>query len=203
MSLDSTTNLGAGSELFGDLRKNWGWLLALGIVFIILGTIGLGMTFALTVVSLLVFGVLLLVGGVIQIVQAVKVKGWKSVLWHVLMAVLYLLAGIAVLTDPVLASLVLTLMLAGAIAAIGIIRVVVAIQHRDTKGWIWSLLSGIVSIVLGVLIYVQWPISALWLIGLFVAIDLIVHGWSYIFLALAAREAGKSAAGAAAAPAST
>lgn len=202
MSQQTATTPGAGPELFGDLRNNWGWLLALGIVFIILGTIGLGMTFALTVASLLVFGVLLLVGGGVQIVQAIKDKGWKSVVWHLLMALLYLLAGIAVLGDPVLASLVLTLMLAGAIAAIGIIRVVVAIQHRDTKGWVWSLLSGIVSIVLGILIYSQWPFSALWLIGLFVAIDLIVHGWSYIFLALAAREAGKSA-GASAAPAST
>jgi len=202
VSQQTATTPGAGSELFGDLRNNWGWLLALGIVFIILGTIGLGMTFALTVASLLVFGVLLLVGGGVQIVQAIKDKGWKSVVWHLLMALLYLLAGIAVLGDPVLASLVLTLMLAGAIAAIGIIRVVVAIQHRDTKGWVWSLLSGIVSIVLGILIYSQWPFSALWLIGLFVAIDLIVHGWSYIFLALAAREAGKSP-GASAAPAST
>jgi len=202
VSQQTATTPGAGPELFGDLRNNWGWLLALGIVFIILGTIGLGMTFALTVASLLVFGVLLLVGGGVQIVQAIKDKGWKSVVWHLLMALLYLLAGIAVLGDPVLASLVLTLMLAGAIAAIGIIRVVVAIQHRDTKGWVWSLLSGIVSIVLGILIYSQWPFSALWLIGLFVAIDLIVHGWSYIFLALAAREAGKSA-GASAAPAST
>jgi len=193
MSSNVATNVGPDSELFGDLRKNWGWLLALGIVFILLGTIGLGMLFAVTVATLVVFGVLLLVGGVIQIVQAVTVKGWKSVLWHVLMAILYLLAGIAVLRDPVLASLVLTLMLVGAIAAIGIIRVVVAVQHRDTKGWVWSLASGIVSIVLGVLIYLQWPFSALWLIGLFVAIDLIVHGWAYIFLALAARAAGKSA----------
>ena len=202
MSQETATSPGAGSEVFGDLRKNWGWLLALGIVFIILGTIGLGMTFALTVASLLVFGVLLLVGGGVQILQAIKDKGWRSVVWHLLMALLYLLAGIAVLGDPVLASLVLTLMLAGAIAAIGIIRVVVAIQHRDMKGWVWSLLSGIVSIVLGVLIYAQYPVSALWLIGLFVAIDLIVHGWSYIFLALAAREAGK-AAGTSAAPART
>ena len=202
MSQETATSPGAGSEVFGDLRKNWGWLLALGIVFIILGTIGLGMTFALTVASLLVFGVLLLVGGGVQILQAIKDKGWRSVVWHLLMALLYLLAGIAVLGDPVLASLVLTLMLAGAIAAIGIIRVVVAIQHRDMKGWVWSLLSGIVSIVLGVLIYAQYPVSALWLIGLFVAIDLIVHGWSYIFLALAARAAGK-AAGTSAAPART
>jgi len=202
VSQETATSPGAGSEVFGDLRKNWGWLLALGIVFIILGTIGLGMTFALTVASLLVFGVLLLVGGGVQILQAIKDKGWRSVVWHLLMALLYLLAGIAVLGDPVLASLVLTLMLAGAIAAIGIIRVVVAIQHRDMKGWVWSLLSGIVSIVLGVLIYAQYPVSALWLIGLFVAIDLIVHGWSYIFLALAARAAGK-AAGTSAAPART
>jgi len=176
--------------LFGALEKNWGWLLALGIVFVVLGTIGLGMAVTLTIASLLVFGVLLLAGGVIQLFEAFKNKGWRSTLWHVLIAILYIVAGITVLDDPVLASKVLTLLLAGVILGIGIVRVAVALQHRGTAGWTWTLLGGIASIVLGVLIYLRWPVSALWLIGMFVAIDLIISGWSYIFLALAARRAG-------------
>ena len=193
----ATTNaavLADRGRLFGALEKNWGWLLALGILFIVLGTVGIGMAVALTIASLLVFGVLLLAGGVVQLIEAFKNKGWRSTLWHVLIAILYIVGGITVLDDPILASQVLTLVLAAAIFAIGVVRVGVALQHRGTAGWGWTLLGGIISIVLGVLIYARWPISALWLIGMFVAIDLIVSGWSYVFLALAARKAGSQAA---------
>jgi uncharacterized membrane protein HdeD (DUF308 family) len=178
-------------RIFGALEKNWGWLLALGILFLVLGMIGIGMAVALTVASLLVFGVLLVAGGVVQLIEAFKNTGWKSVLWHVLIALLYIVAGIIVFTNPVLASKVFTLMLAGAILFIGIFRVIMALQHRGTSGWGWTLLAGLISIVLAILIFQSWPVSALWLIGMFVAIDLIVSGWSYVFLALAARKAGQ------------
>jgi uncharacterized membrane protein HdeD (DUF308 family) len=177
--------------LFGALEKNWGWLLALGVLFLVLGIVGIGMAVTLTIASLIVFGALLLAGGVVQLIEAFKNKGWKSTLWHVLIAVLYIVAGITVLDDPLLASKILTLLLAGMILGIGIVRVAMALQHRGTAGWTWTLLGGILSIVLGVLIYLRWPVSALWIIGLFVAIDLIASGWSYIFLALAARKAGQ------------
>lgn len=177
--------------LFGALEKNWGWLLALGVLFLVLGIVGICMAVTLTIASLIVFGALLLAGGVVQLIEAFKNKGWKSTLWHVLIAVLYIVAGITVLDYPLLASKILTLLLAGMILGIGIVRVAMALQHRGTAGWTWTLLGGILSIVLGVLIYLRWPVSALWIIGLFVAIDLIASGWSYIFLALAARKAGQ------------
>jgi uncharacterized membrane protein HdeD (DUF308 family) len=183
---------------FGELTKNWGWLLVLGIVFIVLGTIGLGMLFALTIVSVLFFGVLMLIGGGVQLVDAFKCKGWKGVIWHVLMAILYVLGGIVVIADPVLASVVITLMLAGVITGAGIVRLIIALQHRDSKGWGWALASGIISIILGIMIFAKWPVSGLWIIGLFVAIEMIINGWSYIFLALAAKNAGRAGSTAAA-----
>jgi len=180
--------LAAGhGRVFGALEQNWRWLLALGILFIILGTVGIGMAVTLTVASLLVFGFLLLAGGVMQLIQAFKNQGWKSRLWHVVLGALYILGGIEVLNNPLLASKILTLFLAATFIAIGIVRVVMALQHRGTAGWFWALLGGIISVVLGGLIWSSWPVSALWLIGMFVAIDLIVSGWSYVFLALAAR----------------
>lgn len=182
----------AGLERFGDLQKNWGWLLALGLLFIILGTIGLGMTVVLTAASVWLFGVLMLVGGGFQFVDAFKCKGWQSMVWHVLIAVLYVIAGIVVMNQPLVAASILTLMLAGAIIAVGIIRVIMAFQHRHSKGWVWPLAGGIVSIILGVMIFSRWPVSGLWVIGLFVAIEMIVNGWSYIFIALAAKNAGKA-----------
>lgn len=184
-------------ENFGEVQKNWGWLLVLGIVFIILGTIGLGMLFALTIASVIFFGVLLLIGGGVQFADAFKCKGWKSIVWHVLMAILYIVAGIAVIVDPVMASALLTLILAGTITGAGIVRIIMALQHRDAKGWVWALVSGMISIVLGLMIFAQWPFSGLWIIGLFVAIEMIINGWSYIFLALATRSAKTTSANAA------
>lgn len=189
MTEKSEQALPLAAAAFGELRKNWGWLLAVGILFVVLGTIGMGMTFTLTIVSVLFFGVLLLIGGGVQVVDAFKCKGWKSVALHVLIGVLYVLAAILLITRPALASSVLTLMLAGAIIGVGVLRIVMALQMRGTTGWGWALFSGIVSLVLGALIIAKWPVSGLWVIGMFVAIEMILHGWSYIFIALAAKNA--------------
>jgi uncharacterized membrane protein HdeD (DUF308 family) len=92
--------------------------------------------------------------------------------------------------DPVRASAVLTLVLAGILIAVGLSRIIMALQLRvAVAGWYWSLLSGLVSILLGGMIIAQWPESGLWVIGLFVAIELLFSGWSTIFVALAARQA--------------
>jgi uncharacterized membrane protein HdeD (DUF308 family) len=194
----SASNETAVPAVFGALKKNWGWLLALGIVSIVLGTIGLYMTFALTLATVLFFGALILVGGVLQLIQAFSCKGWKGALGHVLIGLLYIVAGIVILKDPLLASGVLTLVLAGILIAVGVIRITMGIQHRKAaSGWYWPVLSGVVSILLGGMIVAHWPVSGLWVIGLFVAIELILNGWSYVFVAVAARRAGREEAAAA------
>ena len=178
--------------VFGELKKNWGWLLALGITSIVLGTLGFYMTFALTLTSVLFFGVLLLVGGLFQLAQAFTCRGWKAVLWHVLIGLLYVAAGIDIIYNPVRASEILTLLLAAILIAVGVSRIIMAFQIRAAvDGWYWSLLSGLVSMVLGGMIIAKWPESGLWVIGLFVAIELLFSGWSTIFVALAARKAAQ------------
>lgn len=183
------TGFRPAQEVFGDVRANWGWLLALGIVFVILGCIGLGMTFAVTMASVLMYGVLLLIGAGAQFVDAAKCKGWKGIIWHVLIALLYVVAGIAVIQNPLAASAILTLMLAGALIIVGLARAIMAFQMRAARNWIWPLLGGLVSIILGGIIMANWPVSGLWIIGLFVSIELMVNGWSYIFVAMSAKSA--------------
>jgi uncharacterized membrane protein HdeD (DUF308 family) len=181
----------AQHPLFGDLSRNWGWLLAFGILSIVLGTIGLGMTFGLTLVSVVFFGALLIVGGTFQLVDAFKCRGWKGALWHILIALLYIVGGLLIVVDPILASETLTLALAAVLIAVGVSRVVMALQHRGQSGWGWLVLSGLISIALGAMIVAKWPMSGMWVIGLFVAIELIFNGWAYLFVALAARRAGR------------
>jgi uncharacterized membrane protein HdeD (DUF308 family) len=175
--------------VLGHLQKNWKWLLILGIIFLILGLVGLGRAFSLIVASVLFFCVLLLIGGVIQLIESFKCKGWKSILFHILISILYILVGIEIVASPMVASAVLTLLLAIGIILVGIARIVMAIQLRGLKNWGWPLFSGIISVLLGLVIAMRWPFSGLFVIGLFVAIELIIHGWSYIFIALAAKSA--------------
>jgi uncharacterized membrane protein HdeD (DUF308 family) len=185
------------AEVLGDLIHNWGWLLAQGILLVVLGTIGLGMTFWLTLGTVLIFGVFLVIGGGVQLFQAFKCRGWQSILWHVIIGILYILAGVIIFGNPLMASTMLTLFLGGVLIGVGIVRIVMALQHRGLKNWVWPLIGGIAAIILGLMILAQWPVSGFWVIGLFVAIEMIFSGWSYIIIALGARQMGKQHAPAA------
>ncbi len=173
--------------LFGELGRNWGWLLAVGILSVILGTVGLGMTWMLTLASVVYFGVLLIVIGVAQLLQTFKAAGWRSTFLQILIGLLYLAAGIMVVSRPLLASLTLTWALGFALIVVGVMRIVVGVQHRGTSGWGGGLVGGIITLLLGLLILARWPSDALWVIGLFLAIELIVNGYTQILVALAAR----------------
>jgi len=180
--------------LFGKARENWGWLLGLGIVSVILGTIGLGMTPSLTLAGVTFFGILLALGGGFQVVDAFKCRGWKGTLIHVLIGLVYLIAGIVMAVHPLRAAVALTLLIGFAVIAAGVLRIWMAFQHKGNAGWTWILIGGIVSILLGVLVIANWPLSGVWVIGMVIAVELIVNGWTYIFVGLAARQAGRTKA---------
>ena len=169
--------------------RHWGLLLGLGIIFILLGLIGLGMTIALTLISVFFLGVLFMIGGVVQMIDAFKSRQWAAISWHVVIGILYLIGGLLIVYDPILASVLITMLLAWVFILIGISRCIMAFTLRHGRGWGWCLLSGIISVILGVLILLQWPFSGLWIIGLFIAIELIVTGWTYVFLAFGLRNA--------------
>ena len=94
--------------------------------------------------------------------------------------------------DPLGTSSIFTMMIAGALVAIGIVRIIMAFQMWETKGWIWLLLGGIVAIALGSMIVAEWPLSGLWVIGMLIAIEMLVAGWSMVMMALAARDLEKN-----------
>lgn len=172
-----------------SMQRDWGWLFVLGLIFIILGCLGLSMEVGLTLVSMIFFGVLLILGGLSQLFDVFKSKEWEAAFWHALVAILYIFGGMLVVYDPFLASTLITAILAGLLIVIGISRLVMAFKLHGKAGWIWLVLAGIVGIILGLLILMQWPLSGLWVIGLFIAIQMIVDGWSYVFVALAIRRA--------------
>ena len=173
-----------------DLHKNWGWILALGVVFVILGVIGLGMTAFLTLVTVLYFGILIMIGGVVQLVRAFRSHGEGNMAFHLVMAVLYGLAGVVIIQHPKLASAFFTAVIAFVLIVEGILRAVLGFRLRKHLNfWFWPFFAGLISVLLGLIILAQWPVSGLWVIGLFIAVELIVQGWTYIMLGLAAKSA--------------
>src|SRR5262249_4998027 len=157
------------------LRRRWGWILVLGMALIFVG--GLACAFALTatLATVLALGSLLLVGGGFQIGSAVWARNWRGFFLFLLTGILYVVAGGLMIEHPVASAEGLTLMLAAAFLAGGLFRLIAALTHHfPGRGWL--ALNGVVTLALGVLIWRQWPVSGLWIIGLFAGIDLIVTG---------------------------
>lgn len=176
----------------GFLANSWGWLLGLGILFVFMGCLGLGMVAGLTLLSMVFFGVLLIFAGGSHIVDIFSYHEWKKILWHVLIAVLYIYGGCLVIYDPFLASAVITAMLAGMFLMLGITRIITAIFFKDYPGRGWLFFAGLIATILGIMILMHWPVSGIWFIGLYIAIEMIVNGWTYIVIALSMRRAVKA-----------
>ncbi len=170
-----------------EVKRNRGWFLGLGIVLVVFGTIALGCTLTMTELSVAVFGWLMVFAGATQTVHAFwKERGWGGFFIDALMGILYLVVGFMVVSNPMATAVTLTLLIAMFLMFEGLFRIFTAISIRYPN-WGWLLLSGVVSLVLGLMIWRQWPLSGLWVIGLFVGIQMILNGWSLVMLSLAVK----------------
>lgn len=176
----------AREAVAGEIRKAWGWLLAWGILLVVAGVAGLGYALALSVVTTIFVGGLLVAYGVVEVVQAFRHRRWSGFLLFLLGGLLSIVAGVLIWAQPLAGMEVLTLLAAAYFIVLGAFRSVVAVSSRH-PGWVFGLLNGGVSVLLGLLIWNRWPASSLWIIGMFVAIDMIFQGWNYVMLALVAR----------------
>lgn len=172
---------------FPILEKNWGWFLALGVGSVVLGLIALGMPLALTLVSVMYYGILLLVGGGFEVAHAFAARRWSGFLLQVALGVLYVIAGGYMIAQPVEAALVLTLVVGLSIIATGVARMALGWEMRGARNWMAIFASGVISLLLGGLILARWPGSSLRVIGLLLAIELLSNGGSWILLGLTAR----------------
>lgn len=169
-----------------DIRNNWGWFLALGVLLVVLGFAVMSSAYFATVFSVIVFGVLLLCAGVVQIVQAFLARQWKGLFLSLLLGVLYLVVGFLCVSRPTVTAVNLTLWIAALCFVIGLFRMLTSLLLRFDQ-WGWVFFNGLVTFILGVLIYSDWPLSGLWVIGLFIGIDLVLSGWSWILLSITAK----------------
>lgn len=165
----------------------WGWLLATGIFLIIIGLLALSAPFAATFASVLVLGWLLIIGGVLEIVSAISYRHYGGFLVNLLLGLFCVLVGILMVVNPTLTAMTLTILIALLFLTLGVFRIVGSLVVRYSN-WGWYLFSGILAVILGILILIHWPSSALWVIGLFIGIEFIVTGWVTVVLALALKK---------------
>ena len=190
--MTATTNNPAPQSL-GDsiraLRAKWGWIVALGIIFMIAGVIALGSVVAATASAVLIVGIMMVMGGVAEIIAAFSVKDWGKAIFWGLLGVLYVAAGIICFMNPFAAATILTLFLGVALMIGGIVRMFLAWHMREAgKPWGWVVVSGIISLLLGLMIIAQWPYSSFYVLGIFLGIDLIFIGSSWLTIGLALRK---------------
>jgi uncharacterized membrane protein HdeD (DUF308 family) len=178
---DTLQNSQTGSEM-APLRAKWGWIVALGVVYIIAGFVALGSVMIATVASVLVVGVMMIVAGVAELVNAFQIKSWGKFLIWALLGALYIVAGFVTFENPLLAAVLLTLMLGASLVVSGIVRIVLAFSMKRQTPWIWVALSGVITLLLGLLILARWPINSVYILGLFLGIDLIMAGTGWIGL---------------------
>jgi uncharacterized membrane protein HdeD (DUF308 family) len=166
------------------LRAKSGWIVALGVVYIIAGLIALGSVVFATVVTVFVVGIMMLIAGVAEVISAFQIKTWGKFLLWLLLGVLYIVAGFVTFENPLLAAALLTLLLAFSLIASGIMRIVLAFSMKEEMPWVWVALSGVITFLLGLIILAHWPVSGLYILGLFLGIDLIIAGAGWIGIGL-------------------
>jgi uncharacterized membrane protein HdeD (DUF308 family) len=189
MTFTSSAQASRARIELAPLRAKWGWILALGIVYVIVGFIALGSIVTATAASVFIVGIMMVIAGVAEVINAFQIKTWgKFVLWLILGA-LYILAGFMTIQNPLLAAAFLTLLLGGTLAISGIMRVILAFSMKEGTTWIWPVLSGAVTLLLGIILLYRWPVSSLYVLGLFLGIDLVIAGASWISVSLGLRKA--------------
>jgi len=170
-----------------EVRNNWGWFLALGILLVLLGCAVISSSFYATIFSVFILGIFLLGAGIVQIVQAFLARKWSGLFLSLMLGILYIVIGVFCAARPAMAAVSLTLWIAAFCFVAGLFRMITSLILRFDQ-WGWMFFSGLITFILGAMIYSEWPFSGLWVIGLFVGIDMLLSGWSWILISLTARK---------------
>ena len=181
--LNTNTKIDIDSLATGMVTKNRKRLMGYGILSVIFGFIGLYMSTMMTMSTILILGIFMLIIGIVFIVESFSSPDWQGKLLNFGLSILYMGAGVVTIANPVATAVWFTLFLAVFLAMIGVLRIIMAFQIKSrTSAWPWVVFGGVLNIALGVLVYMGWPQSGLWVIGMFISIELIIHGFNAIVL---------------------
>jgi uncharacterized membrane protein HdeD (DUF308 family) len=159
-------------------RLNW-----LGVLLVLLGVAAILTPAVAGSAVVMVIGCILIAAGVVPVMRALKTTDKLEKALSLTLGIITALAGIAVIGHPLFGLAFLTLLLVGYFVVEGIWKMAVSFRYRPATGWIWLLLSGAGSLILGLLIWDQWPLSGMWAIGVLVGVNLLGTGLSLVALA--------------------
>ena len=185
----ATSNATEGLRGPGEVvKKATGWFIAVAVLFILLGIFAIAEPYAAGLGVTLLVGWLLVFGAVAHFFAAFKGHGAKHVILQVVVGLVYLIGGLYFLTHTIMGVSTLTLLLSGVIVAEGVLEMVAYFRLKSVHGASWLLINGIVTLLLGGLIWFHWPSSSVWAIGTLVGVNLLMTGISRLMLGLAARK---------------
>ena len=176
----------------GDSKSNFrGWVTFAGIAMLVLGTAAVIYDVTATIASVVLFGWLLALAGIMQIVHAFQVRTWSGFFLYLLDGILRATVGTLLVLYPGSGALTLTLVLSFYFIVGGLFKTIGSIVLQFPS-WGWSVASGLVSVALGVMLAIQWPTSGTWFIGFAVGLDLILYGWALLMFAAAVKKLSTS-----------
>lgn len=169
------------------LRTSWIWMAVFAVISLIGGVLALLNPFAATLAATLMAGWAFSFLGALQIIQAFQVQGWGGFIWALLFGILTLVVGISLIFNPLAGMVSLTLLVAVLFLALGVVKLMYAFSLRPVAGWVWVLLSGVLSLGLGILILADFPWAAVSVLGILLGVELISNGVLFLFVALGLR----------------
>jgi uncharacterized membrane protein HdeD (DUF308 family) len=183
------------AEMFGgggDVVKSYrGWVIFAGIAMLVTGAAALIYDATATSVSVIAFGWLLMLAGIMQIVHAFQVRSWSGFFLYLLDGIIRAAVGTMLVIHPGAGSEALTLVLSLYFVVGGMFKTFGSIVLMFPS-WGWSVASGLLSVALGVMLAMQWPSSSVWFIGFAVGVDLILYGMALLMFAAAVQKLSPS-----------
>ncbi len=179
--------------IIGGVRRASGWSIALAILMIVAGMIAIFAPLEAGLVVVIVVGWMAIFNGGFQLVYAFSHEA-KHRWLEFLLGIIYIIAGIYLLMHPVGGLLAITLLVGSFLIVYGVFALILAFRMRPAPGWGWVLFDAIVTILLGVLIYIHWPGTSDWVIGTLIGISFIVSGVSRLMVSMAVRRLTSKAA---------
>ena len=173
------------------LANSWRYLVGVGVVVSLLGVLAVVFPLVTGLALSAFLGALLVVGGIAHGIHVLSARGWTGALAQALLALLYVAGGVALLVNPVFGLATLTLVLAVTFVLNGVLEIVMGVALRPRSNWPWVVVSGLLALAVGVLLFVGFPSTAAWAVGLLFGINLLSSGLSMALFGLNGRKAAR------------
>jgi uncharacterized membrane protein HdeD (DUF308 family) len=170
------------AKLVDGIKKNAGLTVVIGIITVIAGMLALSSPFIAGVSISILVGAMLAISGVSQCFLAFKAGAFGRALMVFVVGVLMTIVGVYMMNQPVAGLATLTIILMSYLLATGALEIIVSLQLKPASGWGVELFNGIVTLLLGIMLWRQFPLSGAWAIGVLFGIKMIYSGWAFVFI---------------------